>query len=125
MFAFFDAASFALLLVLTLPILALAGSLKDMCHAFSIAFSRNRQSSALEMKQAVTALKLCRTLLLYSGLFWTLATFIIILMNTTSLTTLGPNLAVAILTPLYACAACILLLPVQAVIEKKLLASEA
>lgn len=124
MLPFFDIVSFLLLLVLTLPMLALSGSLRDLFQAFSIAFSRKRQSTAYEMKRAVYALKLCRSLLLYSALFWALAAAIVILSSLTSLDKLGPSLAVAILTVMYACALCILLLPVQASIEKKLLSVE-
>ncbi len=121
---FSDLVSFLLLLLLTLPILALSGSLRDLFGAFSIAFSRKRQSTTYEMKRAVVALKLCRSLLLYSGMFWALAAMIVILSSLDSLEKLGPGLAVAILTLLYACALCILLLPVQASIEKKLLSAD-
>lgn len=115
---YLDLPSLVLIWLITIPVLASARLLKHFNNAFSIAFGKKSRTLE-EMQKAREAVELARKTLLAAGVFNCLFAIVVILANIGDYSKLGPNLAVAILTLLYAVVFDILLLPVSSKIKAK------
>lgn len=111
---FIDLPSFLLLLVVTIPILLAANLLKDFNRAFAIVLLKKKDTTLVEIKRAIEAVELAMKTLICGGVFVTIFSTILILAQITEIETLGPNIAVACLTMLYALVMSLILLPLKA-----------
>lgn len=114
---YFDAVSLLLILILVLPILVSAGLLKDFFHSFALVIGKHKAESMSELNRCVTAVKTAIKTSLAGGGFLVLCCVIQILMTLNDPLLLGPNVAVAILTMIYALVLVLLLIPIQARLE--------
>lgn len=114
---YFDVVSFLLLLILVLPILVSAGLLKDFFHGFALVIGKRKAENMSELNRSVTAVKTAIKTSLAGGGFLVLCCVIQILMTLDDPLFLGPNVAVAILTMIYALVMVLLLIPIQARLE--------
>lgn len=112
-----DFPSLLCILLLSLPMLAATGLLRDFFHSFSIAFSKKCTTDRREILRSLTAVKMASRLFLLSGGLSSLIGLITMMRLLDSPATIGPNLAVVILSLLYACFLCILLQPVRTRLE--------
>lgn len=121
LYAFWDSMSFIFLLVLTIPVMLSAGLLKDLNNAFRLIFGRKKEAALLEMKRARLAVDTMIRTVLYSSVFVMLLQIVVLLHNMSDPALLGPIISVALLTLFYAVVASILLLPIKARLEQKIL----
>ncbi len=110
---FVDVPSLLLLLVLTIPILLSSGLWKDFNNAFRIGMGKRKVTTIAEIKRALEAIILVKNTLIYGAVFISIFTAILILKQLDDISTLGPNLAVMLITLLYALATNIVLLPLK------------
>lgn len=108
-----DFPSIILLIIINIPILISARLLKDFNNAFALTLSKKKAGSLMEIKRAIEAVTLSMKSLFYSGLFIFFMALIIILKNLSSPETLGPSLAVAILSFIYAIVLNLIMLPIK------------
>lgn len=116
---FVDLPSLIIILIILIPILASAGLLRDFNNAFSVALSKKKDWTLLEIKRAREAVELARKTLVASGAFTFLFAMVVILRTLDTPETLGPNMAVALLTFIYAEILNLLLLPISSKIKVK------
>lgn len=121
LYAFWDSMSFIFLLVLTIPVMLSAGLLKDLNNAFRLIFGGKKEAALLEMKRAKLAVDTMIRTVLYSSVFVMLLQIVVLLHNMSDPSLLGPIISVALLTLLYAVVASILLLPIKAKLEQRIL----
>lgn len=120
-FNYMDFFSLLVLLLLCIPILISSKLAKDFNNGFKILFKKGKEASLTEIKRAIEAIELTMRTLLYSGMFIFSFYGIIILKTTKDIAEIGPNLAVALLSLIYALAINILLLPVRSRLKVKMI----
>lgn len=108
-----DLPSVIILLILCVPVLLSAGLFRDFNNAFAIALSKKKIARITEMKRAMEAVDLTMKTLLFGGGFIFIFSLIIVLRNLEVPEMLGPNIAVAMLTFIYAIGFNIILLPIK------------
>ncbi len=119
--ALIDAPSLLQLLLFDLTILIGSGLQKDLINALRLLGTEKREGSEEELRRALEAVCLLRKASVCSGFFFLLFETVPILMVWfTTPSKLGPMLAVAVLTNLYAQALSLLLLPAQSRLRLKL-----
>lgn len=122
--SFIDFPSLLTILLFEVTMLFSAGLLKDFNNAFRLAVRTKRDAETgvpvSELRRAVEAVRLARRVSLAGGVFALLFQIILILHNMSTPEQLGPMLAVAILTLLYALAITLLLLPLESKLRVKL-----
>lgn len=132
-YLYLDIWSFAILIVLCIPILIGSGLFKDFNNAFRLAVKIKTKTDAVqktekkggrevtlpEVKHAIEAVILVRKVLIAGGTFIVLLTFSFLLQYLSE-DAFGRNVAVAILPLTYAFAADIFLLPVEARLKVRL-----
>lgn len=122
--SFIDFPSLLTILLFEVTMLFSAGLLKDFNNAFRLAVRTKRDTETgvpvSELRRAVEAVRLARRVSLAGGVFALLFQIILILHNMSTPEQLGPMLAVAILTLLYALAITLLLLPLESKLRVKL-----
>ena len=111
---YYDLPSLVLILVLLFILLYMCGLTKDFGRGFVLFFGRNKEVEKEELMRTQAAFKLVLIALPIEGMVASLIAFIAILGKLNDPATLGPYLAVAILTMLYSLIIEILLLPVAA-----------
>ena len=116
---FVDFPSLILVLIILIPGLASSGLLRDFNNAFSVALGKKKNKTLLEMKRAREAVELARKTLVATGVFTFLFALVVILRTLDNPEALGPNVAVALLTFIYAEILNILLLPISSKIKVK------
>lgn len=121
LFEFWDTMSFVFLLVLTIPVMLSAGLLKDLNNAFRLIFGRKKEAALLEMKRARLAVDTMIRTVLYSSVFVMLLQIVVLLHNMSDPSLIGPIISVTLLTFLYAMIVSILLLPIGAKLEQRIL----
>lgn len=107
-----DMPSLVIILILTAPVLLKGGLWKDFKRAWQLLW-KDYNCHLSEVRRALDVVEMMQKQVLYAGAISALLTFITILHNLSNLASLGPNLAVAILTMLYAVIIEMLLLPLQ------------
>lgn len=112
-----DMPSLIMILMFIILGLAISGSWKDFRNAFSVG---TKTFTLKELKNMNESVALCRKLILYGGIFTSITAIIEILSRLDLLETIGPNLAVAILTIFYAMIFELLLLPVSIALQREI-----
>lgn len=112
--AFVDLPSIIAILAFCVPMLMASGLLPDFLRGFRIMGQKVNTWSLLELKKTDIALKLTTRLLLLSGILGSIIGIIGIASSLGSMSKLGPNLAVALLTLFYSILFSLILMPVQA-----------
>lgn len=111
---YFDMPSLVLITVLLLILLFMCGLTKDFFRGIAFFFGKNKEMDEAEFCRSLAAFKLVLIALPIDGLVSSLIAIVAIMGLLTDKATLGPNLAVAILTLLYSLILELLLLPVAA-----------
>jgi flagellar motor component MotA len=112
--AFIDLPSLMIILVFSISMLMASGLLPDLMRGFKLMGKKVNTYSSLELKKTEIAAGLMIKLLLLSGLLGSLIGSIAMLAGLSDISLLGKNLAVALLTLLYALLLVFILLPVRA-----------
>ena len=118
---YIDMPSLIILLILCFPMLISSGLLKDFNRAFHIVMSKNRETSLNEIKRSIEAVDLVIKILTIGGAFIAVASFILVLALVETPEQLGPNLAVTILSLVYALAFALILLPLKSRLKVKMI----
>lgn len=111
---FLDMPSLFLVVVMTGILLFMSGLLRDFIRGIGFFFGKKNTLDSVELRRAKAAYKLVLIALPLGGFVMTLIAIVAIigLVNVNDVSTLGPNLAVAILTLLYGLVLEVLLLPI-------------
>ena len=117
-----DFPSLVLLAVIVIPMLCVSGLGKDFLKAISIAGSK-KETTLVQINRSIEAVKLAMNTLLYSGIFMTLFSIMIIFggqaREGVDAGSLLMNCEVAMITLVYALALCLILLPVLAALKRR------
>lgn len=105
-----DLPTILVILLITLPTMAIMGIWKDFFRAFSIG---KKTYSLLELKNTVEAISSVQKIIIMTLLIEIVISTISILANINDLSLLGPNLAVAVLGVFYTAIFEILILPLK------------
>ena len=111
---YFDMPSLILITVLLLILLFMCGLTKDFFRGIAFFFGKNKVMEEMELCRSLAAFKLVLIALPIDGLVSSLIAIVAVIGILTDKASLGPNLAVAILTLLYSLVLELLLLPVAA-----------
>lgn len=112
--AFIDLPSIIIILVFSISMLMASGLLRDLIRGFKIMGKTENTYTVLELQKTEIAVGLAIKLLLLSGVLGSLIGVIAMLSGLSDLSLIGKNLAVALLTMLYALLLVFILLPVRA-----------
>ncbi len=115
-----DIPSLVIILVLTVPVLFKGGLWRDFKRAWRLLW-KDYNCHLIEVRRALDVVEMMQKQVLYAGTISVLLIFITILRNLSDLASLGPNLAVAILTMLYATIIEMLLLPLQLEVKRRII----
>lgn len=119
-FKLLDMPSLIIILVFTVPVLIRNGIWKDFKRAF-LFLKKDYVCHLSELKRTQDVLEMMQRQVICAGILSMLVTFVIIMGSLYDLAALGPNLAVAILTVLYATVIVMLLLPLQLEVKRRIL----
>ncbi len=117
---FLDIPSLIIILLFDSMMLISAGLTRDFNNAFRMAFANGKEKGLSEIKRAIEAVVLVRKTTLTAGGFGMIFGLIMVIGQLANLELLGPNLAVASLTLLYALAIELVLLPLESRLKMKL-----
>jgi len=117
---FIDMPSLIVILLFDITMLFSAGLVKDFNNAFRMVLRTGKDESVTEMKRAIEAVGLVRKTTLAAGVFSMIFGLIMAMGQLGNPELLGPNLAVASLTLLYALAFILILLPLESRLRMKL-----
>lgn len=120
-FYFMDVMSLIFLVVLTVPIMLSAGLLKDLNNALRLIFGKKKEATLLELKRAKLAVQTMIRVAVYSSIFVTVLQLVTLLHNMSDPMYLGPVISVTLLMILYAMIVGLLLLPIRAKLEQRIL----
>ncbi|MBE5882070.1 MAG: hypothetical protein E7289_07190 [Lachnospiraceae bacterium] len=115
-----DFPSLISLLVLSLPILLRNGMWKDFVRGFKL-LKKSYTCSLAELKRALDVVELMQRQILYAGVILTAFAIIIVLGFLQKPEIVGVNIAVALITVLYAAVLEMLLLPVQIEVKRRII----
>ena len=115
-----DMPSLIVILLFDITMLFSAGLVKDFNNAFRMVLRTGKDESVTEMKRAIEAVGLVRKTTLSAGVFSMIFGLIMAMGQLGNPELLGPNLAVASLTLLYALAFILILLPLESRLRMKL-----
>lgn len=118
---FFDILSLLFLVGLIIPIMVSSGLLKDLNNAFRVVFGKKKEVTLLAMKRAKLAVDTLIKIAVSGSVFVTLLQMVVLLHNMSDPSLLGPVISVAFLTVLYAVIICLLMIPVRAKLEQRIL----
>ncbi len=114
---FADVVSLLLILLFLIPGLLIMREWKDFIKAFSVGI---KDYSLLELKNIIGAVGAAQKLTIFGALFSIIVSIVLILGNLSDYKYIGPNLAVALLTGLYAVIIEFFLIPLKLNAEKKM-----
>jgi len=115
-----DFPSLISLLVLSLPILLRNGMWKDFVRGFKL-LKKSYTCSLAELKRALDVVELMQRQILYAGVILTAFAIIIVLGFLQKPEIVGVNIAVALITVLYAAVLEMHLLPVQIEVKRRII----
>lgn len=115
-----DLPSLIIVLVFTVPALFKGGVWKDFMRAWKL-LRKDYTCHLSELRRTLDVVEMMQKQLIYAGVLCMLLSFITILGQLTRPEHLGPNLAVAILTILYAVIFEMLLLPLQLEVKRRII----
>lgn len=116
----FDPASLIIILVFTVPVLIRNGVWNDFKRAFLL-IKKEYSCHLSELKRTQDVLEMLQRQVFCAGIVATMLTFINILHSLTELAALGPKVATAVLTVLYAAVIEMLLLPLQFEVKRRII----
>ena len=114
---FIDLPSLLLIVLVLVPGLMIMREWKDFVRSFSVGI---RQYSLLELKNITEAVIAAQKLTVYGSLFAILVSLIVLLGKLDEPSSLGPNMAVCLLTGFYAVVVEFFLLPLRLNVERKM-----
>lgn len=115
-----DFPSLIIVLVFTVPVLLKGGVWKDFKRAWRL-LQKNYTCHLSDLRRTLDVVEMMQKQVLYGGVVSVLMTFITILRQLYDPASLGPNLAVAILSMLYALLFEMLLLPLQLEVKRRII----
>ncbi len=115
-----DLPSLVIILILTVPVLLRGGMWKDFKRAWKL-LRKNYTCHLGELRRTLDVVEMVQRQVIYAGIISLLMSLIAILHNLSDPTRLGPNMAVAILTMLYAVCFEMLLLPLQLEVKRRII----
>jgi flagellar motor component MotA len=115
--AFVDLPSIIIILVFSVSMLMASGLLGDLIRGFKIMGKKENTYTALELRKTDIAVGLAIKLLLLSGVLGSLIGVVAMLSSLSDMSVFGKNLAVALLTLLYALLLVFILLPIRAKVK--------
>lgn len=115
-----DMPSFVILLVFTVPVLFRNGVWRDFKRAFRL-LQKNYACHLSELRRTLDVVEMMQKQVIYAGIVCMLLSFISILGILSDPASLGPMMAVAILTVLYAVIFEMLLLPLQLEVKRRII----
>ena len=98
-YRFIDLPSLIMILLFLIPGLLIMGEWKDFIKSFSVGI---KKYSLLELKNIIGAVGAAQKLTIYGALFSIIVSTILVMGNLTDLSFMGLNLAVALISGLYA-----------------------
>ncbi len=116
-----DPQSLLVILLVTIPVVLLAGSGKDFVNAFKLTVTKQKEVDIAELKKASAAISLVMKTILYSGVFGSLLGCIALLRQMDDPAALGPHIMGALIALLYAMIFNIMLLPIKAKVDKMII----
>lgn len=119
-FALLDLPSLVIILAFTVPALVRGGVWKDFKRAFLL-MKKGYTCHLSELRRTQDVLEMLQKQVGYAGIMAMLLTFITIMRQLSDPASLGPNLAVAILTVLYATIIEMLLLPLHLEVKRQII----
>jgi flagellar motor component MotA len=120
---FFDLPSLLILTSITIPMLYASGLFPDFKIAFQIMIIKNKDFSKSQLEQSLLAIDLTIKLIVLSGLLGAIIGFVSFLKQLNDPSTIGPTIALILLTTFYALFGVIIFLPVQAKLKKLIIIS--
>lgn len=121
---FIDAPSLIIILAFSLSMLMASGLMKDFVRCFRIMTQKENNCSLIELRKSNQSIKLMIGLLLTSGFLGSTIGAISLLSSLSDPATLGPNLAVTLLTFFYSILLVFILLPIKARVKAMILTIE-
>lgn len=115
-----DAPSLIIILVFTVPVLFKSGVWKDFKRAWRL-LKKDYTCHLSELRRTLDVVEMMQKQVIYAGIVCMLLSFINVLYCLSDLASLGPNIAVAILTMLYALLLEMLLLPLQLEVKRRII----
>lgn len=115
-----DMPSLIIILIFTVPVLFRGGVWKDFKRAWQL-LRKDYNCHLSEIRRSLDVVEMLQKQVLYAGVLSLLLTLILILGMLSDLASLGPNLAVAVLTMLYAMIFEMLLLPLQLEAKRRII----
>lgn len=115
-----DLPSMVIILILTVPVLLRGGMWKDFKRAWKL-LRKNYTCHLGELRRTLDVVEMVQRQVIYAGIISLLMSLIAILHNLSDPMRLGPNMAVAILTMLYAVCFEMLLLPLQLEVKRRII----
>lgn len=115
-----DFPSFIIMLVLIAPVLLRSGVWQDFKRAWKL-LKKNYNCHLSELRRTLDVVEMIQKQGIYAGIISMLMSIITVLRRLSDLTSLGPNLAVAVLAMLYAVIFEILLLPLQLEVKRRII----
>lgn len=115
-----DLPSLIIILVFTVPVLIRNGVWKDFKRAFFL-LKKGYACHLSELKRTQDVLEMLQRQVFCAGIVAMLLTFINIMRSLSDLASLGPNMAVAVMTVLYANVIEMLLLPLQLEVKRRII----
>lgn len=121
MVTYLDLFSLFVIIMLVIPMLVASGAHKDFNRAFRFALNKTVQPGLEELKKAKEAVTTARKLIILSGILDSLISMICILARLDDVAYLGPNVAVAILSLMYAVILNVILVPIEHRLKSKVI----
>ncbi len=118
---FFDIGSMLFLVMLIIPIMVSAGLLRDLNNAFRLVFGKKKEVTLLAVKRAKLAVDTMIRISVCGSVFLLMLQLVVILHFMLDPASLGPNISMAFLTLLYAMVVCLLMIPIRAKLEQRIL----
>lgn len=115
-----DIPSLVIVLVFTVPVLFKSGVWKDFKRAWRL-LRKNYICHLSELRRTLDVVEMMQKQVIYAGVICMLLSLITMLGNLSDLASVGPNMAVAILTMLYALVLEMLLLPLQLEVKRRII----
>lgn len=115
-----DLPSLIIIQVFTVPVLIRNGVWKDFKRAFFL-LKKGYACHLSELKRTQDVLEMLQRQVFCAGIVAMLLTFINIMRSLSDLASLGPNMAVAVMTVLYATVIEMLLLPLQLEVKRRII----
>lgn len=115
-----DLPSLVIILIFTVPVLLRGGMWMDFKRAWKL-LRKNYTCHLGELRRTLDVVEMVQKQVIYAGIISVLMSLITILRNLSDPMSLGPNMAVAILTMLYAVCFEMLLLPLQLEVKRRII----